>query len=320
MKFAQIQYAANTEEIHINGFMKRMPRKMKEFYIEKRNPYTLEEMKLLNTEGYQVCLPITREQASKDSRKNDIIVRNTLKELSDREVGIVIPPKEMAFPNVIRNAEGKIIFSFLLMKTINRVFRLLERERKNAEFLLIDGSNFITDLVLDIIHPNVNFLAIYTDRSSRFEEKAEEIYQSCGLNVQVFSNSKNAFLREADVIINCGMDLENYDYFFKKRAVYLDANQNKAKLKRLMVKRQDMLFIDGIKLKKENDKLEAELYESIEYINNQSFRQFLTREYHPAAAEMLNKYFDEQGLSIFELMCNGKKVGENCLLSMKNNN
>lgn len=308
LKFAKIQYAKTEEEIPMNGLIRKMPRRFRDYYIKKKNPYTIKQVNVLETEGYEVCLPITIEEAKKNYIKNEMIVKNTLRDLNENEVGIIIPPQGILFPNGMRHADGKIIFAFFLNKTINRIFKRLGRDRKNAEFLIIDGGNFLTDLVLDCIYPEVNFLAIYTDRSQKLEEKGEEIYQDCGLNVQIFSNSKNAFLREADIIINCSMDLENYDYFFKKKAIYLDVIQNKAKIRRLMAKRADMLFVDGFQLKRENCYLSGEMMESIEYINNNSFRHFLTRQYHPSAQRALMDYFEEMNPVIAELYCDGRKL------------
>lgn len=307
MKFASICYCKTMDDIRINSIIKRIPKRLLDFYIKKKNPYTCKEVTLLEAEGLEIILPLLQEEEY--SQKWDEIVTKTLEELKEKEVEIVISPTKGIFPNnIIKIADGKAIFALLLNPVIDKALKYVQKEKKSSEFLIIDGGNFLTNLILDSIYPNVNFLSIYTDRAENFEQRAKEIYEDTGLILQVFSNCKNALLKEADVIINGGCDMENYDYYFKKKSIYLDVNKNRQKLKRLRQKREDMLFIDGLELKIDNAYYTSEVFEAIEYVKNKEFRNFLSKQYNKEKGEFLRKDLKQYKMGISAFRCNGEIV------------
>ena len=52
----------------------------------------------------------------------------------------------------------------------------LDKPLKYIEITIIDGENLKTDLVLDIIYPNVNYLNLI-DKLENFKEKSIDIYE-----------------------------------------------------------------------------------------------------------------------------------------------
>lgn len=316
MMFAKIEYVNSIDEIEINTLVKKMPKKICDYYIEKVNPYIYTEFEIMGAKGYKIKLPLTLPEAKENYKKNEILIKKTLDDIHKKggDIEIVVPPEEIMFPNIIKISDGKAIFAFSLQLAISKILKILDKDIRNTEFLIIDGGNFITNLILDCIRDEINYLSVYTDRIENFEERAEEIYEDCGLNIQVFSNSKNALMREADIVINGGADLENYDYFFKKGAVYLDVNKNRPKLTRLRSKRTDMIFIDNIELKWDGNYLKTELFEGAEYINNSDFSDFLSRQYNEDIQKKLLAYFNDKKIAITGFFCGGKRLGEEVFL------
>lgn len=316
MKFAKIEYVNSIDEIEMNPLVKKMPQKICDYYIEKANPYTCNEIEIMGAEGYQVKIPLTLQEAKGNYKKNELLIKKTLNDMQrkGRGIEIVVPPEEIMFPNTIKTSDGKAIFALTLQLAITKILKILGKDIRNTEFLMIDGGNFITNLILDCISNEINYLSVYTDRIENFEEKAEMIYEDCGLNIQIFSNSKNSLMKEADIVINGGIDLENYDYFFKKGAVYLDVNKNRQKLMRLRAKRNDMIFIDDVELKWDGAYLKTALFEGAEYINNSEFSNFLSRQYNQDNQKRLLDYFNEKQLAITGFFCGGKRLGEDVFL------
>lgn len=308
MKYAVLKYADNSDEIQINSIIKKMPKAVVDFYIQKVNPYKCKDINALGAEGYEITLPLLLAEAEENYEKNEGIIKKTIEVFRDKGVDIIIPPNGGVFPNIMRKADGHIIFAFFIMPAITKALKSLGMDIKTASVLIIDGGNVITNLVLDNIYSQVNFLSIYTDRVQNFDDKIEEIYDETGLNVQVFSNNKNSILKEADIIINAGMDLENYDYYFKRCSIYMDIAGNKQKLRRIMAKRHDMLFIDSIEIKKDDGFYKADVFEAVEYVNNIDFRKFLTSQYNKMKQEELLKHFNSLETTVTVFYCNGKIV------------
>lgn len=309
MKFASVRYCNTVDEVKMNSLIKRLPKKISDYYIEKKNPYTCSQTNILEAEGLEVVVPLLAEEAEENTRKWEIVLSKTLEELKEQSVEIIIPPTKGPFLNhMIRIADGKAIFALFINNAAEKVLKLQKKDKKTSEFVIIDGGNFLTKLIIDSLYPYVNYLSIYTDREQCFEEKVKEIYEDCGLTVQVFTNCKNILLKEADVIINGGCDMENYDYYFKKKSIYFDVNKNKQKLKRLMSKRNDMFFADSIELKIDNSYYTTEVFEAVEYVKSKEFRNFLCRQYDEEKAVQLRKNMEQYPLIISAFRCNGTIV------------
>ncbi len=320
MAFLNLRYAKKEEDISISPWIKKLPECLLDFYIEKRNPYTVKEAELFGVKGLDVVLPFTGEYAKRHCDKMDSLLKRTMEQFEKAGCDIVSAPYGVTLPAGLPQADGKIIFAFYLVEIIHKIYKYTNRDIRTAEIVILDGGNFLTELVLDVIYPNVNYLSIYTDRKENFEEKASDIYEDCGLNVQVFSNSKNTLLRNGDIIINCAMELENFDYFFKKNSLYLDVNKNRQKLLRLMAKRSDMVFIDDMKLKAGRLFVMSSLFEACQYTSNPLFRSFLTKQYNSVAEGELYHYFKNSDVFVHDFYANGKKLGNEAFRLMNISN
>lgn len=308
MKFVKFRNAHNIDEIPIPLFVQRLPQKIVDLYINKRNPYKIYNSVLLDTEGFQVVLPYTTNTAKASYRQYEACVNKTIWKLLDKGVKIAVPPEDILFPNTMRMAQGKIIFALFLKEIAAKALGTFHKELRDAEVLILDGNNFLTELIIDSICSEVNFLSIYTDREAALKDKMQEIYNDCGLQVQMFANSKNMLLKDADIIINGAMELENYDYFFKKGTVYLDANKNRQRCKRLLMHRNDMLIVDSVLFTVEGQKVSAGDLEAVAYVASSEFREFVNREYHIVRAKAVRQALEKKMPVVTDLLINGEPI------------
>ena len=170
---------------------------------------------------------------------------------------------------------------------------------------------------MDTIYPHINYLCVYTDRQEDFAQKAEEIYEEYGLRIQFFSGEKNKQFSEANVILNCGCDMENYDYRLQKNAFYFDIAQNKQKLRRLRSRRNDLFFCDGLLLKWDNKTYLSKEIEAILRVREPSVHHFLCSRYDKASAfEITHLLHEKKSMSqVLPVLKNVSKKGFSCVLS-----
>lgn len=310
MKFAIIKYAQTKDTINVNKIIKKLPPRIYDWFIIKLNPYTLKEVNLLNTEGYEITLPLLYIEKEEKPDKWKIIIDDTLEKLRDMDIKIIVPPKKSIVSNVINMAEGKVAFGFFIESIVKKSLNIIKKDIKISEIVIIDGKNTLTKLIIDCLYPYVNFLSIYTDREENFMEKSEEIFEDTGLTLNIFTSNKNVLMKEADIIINCSYDTENSDYYYKKGAIYIDANKNRPKLKRLISRRSDMLFIDSFSIKSDEQKVSYKVFEATEFIKNKDFRMFVEGEYDKEKTNIILKDFKKRNLLPIHLMVMGMKLLE----------
>lgn len=305
MKFGVVRYSKERELPHRNKIAARFLT----YYIENFRPYQLSDTELWGVPGVEVRLQTTAAQAEAKGVLWQKKLEEALQELYDQEAVIVIAPPEGAFPGqLIRVARGRDLAGLFIMDIVKKAAKSLSLDLKDARVVIIDGKNRYSALALDMICPHVNFLSVYTDRKEDFSQQAEEIYEDCGLNLQLFSNSKGSLMAEGDIVINCGYDMENYDYTFKKGAFYFDLAQNKPKLLRLCVRREDLLLADGCTVRRDKDFLKDVQAEAVYYVTNDPFRRYICGRYDGWIAAEAETALRETGLALGYLTCMGKAI------------
>ena len=308
MRFASLHYAKSLEDIPMGLITRRLPEKLRQKIVWNKNPIQIKETAINKAEGYEITLPLLASEGENFPIAAERILEKTVEVLKQKDVAILVLSEKMLPPSGIRLADGRAIFGFLIGEAVKKAAKLAQIDLKNAEILLIDGGNFLTSLTLDGIYPEVNFLSIFTDRVENYQEKTEKIFEDTGLNVQLFSSGKNYYLKNADIVINCASDQENFDYFYKSGAVYLDVNQNTQKLKRIMSKRQDMIFADGLKVKWDNGFYDGQALEACLYVTRDDFRQVLSGSYAKSQGDFVRKAMLKEGIQISCLTCLKKAV------------
>lgn len=309
MKLGLVRYCKPKEAPGRKGFAKRLPKRLVKWCVETFRPYTFQKINLLGAEGYEILLYLDQDEEKEEDIRHQRILEEMLRDFCDKDVEIIIPPQTGVFPtNIIRIAEGKAIKGLFALQAIKKAIKRSGKDWKDCRVILVDGGNFLTKLTLDMIYPYVNFLSIYTDRAEDFTEKVEEIYEDCGLTLQVFSSPKSNIMKEADAILNCGCEMENFDYTMKKGAFYFDIAGNRRKLKRLLVRRDDLFLADDLVLKKGHDFYSTSQIEAASYLTSTSFRKFLCGRYDKETAEEASKFLNAEDFSISGFSCFEKRV------------
>lgn len=280
MRFAIFKYAESYDDVGVNEFIKKMPKFIYDMYIQRKNPYTYKKINILESEGFEVTVPFTKELVEELYLKAENLLRRTIDDFYIKDVGIAVIPDSMPFVEGIRKSFGRAIMCFYINDIIKVLLEKQNKDLKDAKILVIDGGNFITNMIINELYENVNYLTFYTSDINNFEEKAEYILSESGLNVNIVQSIKNVAFKEADVIINCAMDMENSDYFFKNGAIYIDIAQNKPKLKRLTERREDMIIVDRAYFKTNEGIFGADIIEAVMFTNNLDMKKFLIREHN----------------------------------------
>lgn len=238
-----------------------------------RRPFVLDETTLWDAAGYLVSIPEVS-----DSRR-DKQMEKLAEALHKREVGVLLPRGEGPLPPGFPVAEGKGIFALFVMEAAKLALAAADIPLQEAKFVVLDGGNGLTRYLLEAIYPQVNHLSVYTAKVESFSEITDRIFADCGLSLQAFAHYKNELMREADVIVNGALELANFDYYFKKGAIYLDVNRNLAKERRLRRRREDMYFVGELLFSAGDTILTNRELSAAAYVQEETYREFLRRDY-----------------------------------------
>lgn len=306
MKLAKIKYSHNREDFGIKGIFQRLPAFLLDWYILHCHAFEISPLQLAQAEGYTAVIYKPAKEKQKEKQHKNL--ENLLLFLQQKEVDILLTENEMPLPHIIAVSTGKAINGLFVMDAVKKALKRQQKALQESHFLLIDGGNFLTQTVLDAIYPHINYISIYTDRQQYFLEKAEEIYEEYGLRIQFFSGEKNPQFSEANVILNCGCDMENYDYRLQKNAFYFDIAQNKQKLIRLRSRRSDLFFCDGLLLKWDNKTYSAKEIEAILRVTQPGVRRFLCSRYDKETAFETAHLLKEKKITVTGFTCFEKRV------------
>lgn len=305
MKFAEIQYSAKIENFGIPNFFLKLPHFILNWYLLHYRPFYIEEMKLANAEGYKIKIYQNLEQKPKKHKKQ---MKKLLLLLGQKEVNVVLTNCNIILPDSIQICYGTILNSFLVLQAAQKAIKRQHKTLQESRFLIIDGENFMTDLVLDVLYPHVNYLSIYTNRQEYFTKKSEQIYEEYGLCLEFFTGEKNKLFETYNVIINCSNNMDNYDYKIQKNAFYFDVVQNKTKMQRLLSRRNDLLLSDGLLLKWQNNTYYSKQLEAILCVTEKYFYHFLCHNYHQQSAQEIINLLQQKQITITGLTCFEKRI------------
>lgn len=279
-KFAYVEYAENRKSIPIKFNILKKSDILFEWYVKKYNPILINDIEIMNAEGYSVIIPIEKKEEENKEKINNIIER-TLEMLINENISIVrFPFDNMNFESEIQIANGINLFPLFIYDTIKEVLKQTGKKIESAEILIIDGDTDKTEFVVDCIYNEFNYLSIMTseEKINYFKNKAFDIFDENGLEVHIFS--KNKFLVEnADIIINTSSQDCKLDYIFKRNSVYIDLSLNSNKFNEIVRKRDDMVFIDGFKLKYKNQIYDMKQAELAVFILCDDYRNILKKGY-----------------------------------------
>ncbi|NDO47514.1 hypothetical protein [Clostridium sp. MD294] len=302
MKFAEIQCSTKIESFGIPKIFLKLPHFILNWYLLQYRPFCIKEMNLANAEGYEIKIYQNLEQQTEKQ------IQKLLLFLKQKEVAVVLTDCDIILPNNIKICYGTILNSLLVLQATQKAIKRQHKTLQESRFLIIDGENFITDLVLDVLYPHVNYLSIYTNRQEYFTKKTEQIYEDYGLCLEFFTGEKNKLFGTYNVIINCSNNMDNYDYKIQKNAFYFDIIQNKPKMKRLLSRRNDLLLSDGLLLKWQNNTYYSKQLETIFCATEKHFYYFLCHDYRQQSAQEIIDLLQQKEIIITGLTCFEKRI------------
>ncbi len=286
-KFAKISYLDDIGQIPVKyNVIKDKQDILTDWYVKKYNPFKLEDISLFSQEGYMVKLPLTKDNALADMQKTEAILKKTVDSLTDYDVVIFLPPRELRgiMPPDVRIADGLSLVPFFIVKAAIKALKILNKHIRDCEFVIIGDNECLIESFMDAMYCEVNFLTVLmqSEPTDDLFDKAEDIFFDTGLDIRFVKPSK-AYVSSADIIINISDESYNFDYAFKRNAVYFDLSResffNDNRLQTIINNRRDMIIIDGLRLTGLGLSLPLCDFELAFYLKNSDYRIFLKRKY-----------------------------------------
>ena len=298
-KFACIEYIESLEEIPIKfKVINKAPTKILDWYINKFNPYRIENLEILGEEGYLVKLPILKEEATEKLEKMSTVTLHAMSSLRDYNVDIITVPKTCSIEGTAQYiATGKKLVPFFIMPAINKALKIMKKELKDIEVLILGDSELTTALMYSI-YPEVNFLSIMVDDDiEKYEAFVSDIFYDTGLNLQVMKTNK-AILSSADIVINTCNSEKKFDFNFKRGVIYFDFSTDEKKRIELISKREDMLTIDGFLIKQGENTMTLPNLELGMYVKSREYRGIFLRGYDNRMAADIKSQFKNMDIRL----------------------
>lgn len=305
MKFAEVSYSAKKEEFNIKGVLLKLPDSIIDWYLFRYRPFSIEKYNLAEIEGYKVKIYHPYEQQTEKQKKQ---IENILFMLQQKEVEILLTEGDIELPRMIEISYGNIINAIFVLEAAKKAIKRQSKTLQQSKFVIIDGGDNIIDLVLEVLYPYVNYISIYTNREQYFGEKAEEIYEECGLRIEFFYGTKNKLFETFDIVVNCSYSMDNYDYKLQKNAFFFDVVKNKQKMEQLMARRNDLLLSDGLLLKWENHTYFSKQLEVILCVTEQCFHTILKHRFQKQTIKEVMDLIEHKKITLTGFTCFEKRV------------
>ena len=277
-KFAIIEVADSVVDITYRfKIIGKSPAAVQEWYVKKFNPFRLEETEYCGHKGFLVKLPFTKDGTFIKNPEALSLTMQTLKALSAYGVEVVLPPPvfPQPFPDILPIANGSIMRIFFAMPMVFKALHFLNKDIKTAEILIIGGNMYMTLFLIDMVYPHVNHLTLLTDNpeDTSLLETAERIFDDTGLNLCLTVKNK-ALLESADVILNTYGGPDRYDYYYRRDTAYVEFSLNKQKYLELAGKRPELLLVDDVKIKYNDQVMSTAFFEMLFFAASSAYRRF----------------------------------------------
>ncbi len=196
-------------------------KKFRDYYVQKFNPYIIKEFYfggLSELGGYEVILPITKNDAINNEIMFESLVEKTIDQLRDDVV--IIDYGEVFYKSEgIKDLDKINVSIFYIKEILSKAIKQNNYSRRDVNVSIIAGSFEHTEIVLNEIYDNLNFLNI-VDREncfSQYENKTDAIFCDCGLEIS-FSNK----VMDADIVININENPHRFLTDIKDNTVIID--------------------------------------------------------------------------------------------------
>ncbi|MBE6008548.1 MAG: hypothetical protein E7235_05050 [Lachnospiraceae bacterium] len=266
MKYVLAEYASKKENP-----LKRLLRKTGMY-----NKYELNDIKIFGTEGYSVTLPFLQEEIE----DLDLCIRQTEKVLKyiKKKCGDV----EYCLPCELRGIGGRNGMDTSALAACG-VFRAIteKMDMKYIKVALIGRDTKAVLTVLDGIYDGLNSLSVLAETDAAIEAKAREVYSETGLDVIFITGLKNPVFMEADIVINCGVDITGSINAIKKGATYITFKPDTY----IKEERNDINTISLDEIKTREGVFKAAVVEAVLCAGNYGYRNFVSSRYYKDKAK-----------------------------------
>ncbi len=236
--------------------------------MRKFNPFKISEIFFGGLEqfsGYRVILPITRKDAEQNTELYLYLLNKTVKYLKSQNVNIIYYDNMTIKSDDISFLEDTCIEIFYIKDILNRAIKVNDLSKKDVNVSVIVGDYNKTEIVLNEIYDDLNFLNLVEKDSkfSQYEKLTDQIFCDSGLEVS-FSNN----VLDADIIINLCESPYRYLNRLNENVCVIDLTHiaNKKSVHKNVVK--------NISIKVEDFYLKDYELELIMYANSYTFRLF----------------------------------------------
>lgn len=283
-KYAELYFAEREEDIPINKHLMKLPHNIRNKIIKWKLALKHEEKTTWETSGEKIQMPMTYTMY----RQMPLTLRGGLfekieKKLEQKGVTHVILPRLIATSpfQTIKECRGNHIKPFFIMDIIHFITKekLIDKELKYLEVVILDGNTKEVDMIIDFIYPHINHLTVITSTPDRFKEKTEDIFNEVGLNMQVLSHTKGA-ISQGDIIIDTHYDDPSVIHLCKPRTLYLDIGNHAEKTIMLLERQNDVLVVDQFLLEKNGEIVniaKAELLLTMNQVFSRNYQETMKR-------------------------------------------
>lgn len=266
MKFLIAEYAEKRENA-----LKKLLRRMGIV-----RSFELYDTEILQTEGLIMTLPFLEEE----TENYDYCVEMTKKALgfARKECGdfVYTLPTEM---KAMGGCSGVETSALVLWEQF--VVLVKNKDLKTAKTAVMGYDVKTVRTVMEGIYDGLNSLVVLAPADKNLTERAKEIYEETGLDIIFIRNVKSPLFMDADIIINCGMDLGGGYNSVKKDAVYISLKGQDV----VAQERKDVDFIDLDRIKVIDDELKSGELEAILSAGSYGYRNFLSSRYYEDKAK-----------------------------------
>ncbi len=275
MKYVLTEYASKNENP-----LKKLMRKMGIY-----KSFEIYDSEIFETEGYILTLPFLQEEiddieyCTKQIKAGLDSIR---KECTDFQYCL---PREL---RALGGRDGENTSALLVCERFKDYTK--DIDMKFASTAIIGNDIKLVLTVLDGIYDGLNSLCVLSAIDESLVEKAKEIYSETGLDVIFITNVKSPLFMEADIVINCGMDMSGCMNAVKKDALYISLKGNEI----IKDEREDISFIDASEATVGGEDLDAAEIETVLCAKNYGYRNFVNSRYYRDKAVRARRAIKEE--------------------------
>lgn len=283
-KYAELYFAEQEEDIPIGGYLMKLPINLRNKVIKWKLALKSEEKMTWGVMGEKIQLPMTYSiYKSMTPRVRSDLFKKMEKKLKQNDIThVILPTLINTSPfETIQACTGNYIKPFFVMEIIRYIAkeRLVDKKLQHLEVIILDGNRKDVDMMIDLIYPHINHLTIITHSPNRFKQKAEEIFEDVGLNMQILSNTKGA-ISQGDIIIDTHYDDPSVIGFCKAKTLYLDMGNHAEKTIMLIERGSSACVVDQFLLKKQDqivNSTQAEVLLTMKEVFTRDYKQTMQR-------------------------------------------